>query len=373
MQTNQEFQVKGEISNLKSDTIYLKLIDEKNIKYDTLIATKGKIQYSTVLNSFTTITLGIKDSIKIKNGRWVKNKDKDLLLFAKPGDNLSLNGKVLNFSSDYKVKGSTINKEFTSLRKHKRHLIEQLAEEKVRILNHLHEQEQPVLKEVKAVHPKVEADFQRSEKYIQLIEKIRQINTEYSKKHPNSYVHLYILLQEKNSETLLTQYELLPEKLKEHYWGRLISNKISGNFDLMIGSDIPRIIRTTITGDSINTNKLKGKYTVLYFWGTWCTWSENGFSKMRECYDKYKPNVEVIGVACQADNNAVNIQEYLSDNIMPWETVMSSSGDTNLASLFDIIEYPTKLIIDPSGILVGIYKGENNDFYEQIECFIKGD
>jgi len=373
MHPNQEFRVKGEIENLKSDTIYLKLIDEKNIRYDTLIATKGKIQYSTVLNGFTTINLGIKDSIKMKNSEYLKNKDKDLLLFAEPGDNLSLYGKVLNFSTDYKVKGSTINKEFSSIRKQKRHLIEQLAEEKIRILNQNQEQGQKVLKDVQGGHPAEETDFQSSEKYNYLNEEIRQIDAEYSIKHQNSYVYLYKLLQEKNIETLLKQYESLPEKLKEHYWGRLISNNISGNFDLIIGSDIPTIKATTISGDCIKTNELKGKYAVLYFWGTWCTWNENGFGKMRDCYEKYKPNVEFIGVACEENNSTVNVQEYLTQNVIPWNTIINSFGVDDLTTLFKIIEYPTKLIIDPSGALVGIYKGENNDFYEQVERFMKED
>ena len=92
---------------------------------------------------------------------------------------------------------------------------------------------------------------------------------------------------------------------------------------------------------------------------------------MQECYEKYNSNVEFIGVACEENNSTVNVQEYLTENVFPWNTIMNSFGDNDLTTLFKIIEYPTKVILDPSGVLVGIYKGENNDFYKQIERFMK--
>lgn len=109
-------------------------------------------------------------------------------------------------------------------------------------------------------------------------------------------------------------------------------------------------------------SKLKGKYVVLDFWGTWCSPCIKGFPKMKEYYEKYRTRVEFVGIAC--NDKEYKWREYLSKNELPWINLLNNENEIpNVSSLYGVSSLPTKVIIDPEGKIVTIVNGESEEFY----------
>ena len=111
----------------------------------------------------------------------------------------------------------------------------------------------------------------------------------------------------------------------------------------------------------------KGKYVVVDFWGSWCTWCIKGFPKMKEYYHKYGGKLEIVSVACYDKED--KWKEAVSKYNLSWTNVFSSDGTTEVR--FGVKGYPYKVVISPNGKVVKCFLGETDDFYRLLDEKLK--
>jgi peroxiredoxin len=142
----------------------------------------------------------------------------------------------------------------------------------------------------------------------------------------------------------------------------------------VLGKPIPDFIATTISGDTIEMNKLNGKVVVMNFWSINC-----------------RP--------CIAEMPGMNklVKEYKKNNVafvaITWETVKRVKEDflnrykfdfaivTDALPIIDKIAasgYPTTYIIDKKGIIKAAWNGGSTgekageEYYEKTKLIIDG-
>lgn len=100
---------------------------------------------------------------------------------------------------------------------------------------------------------------------------------------------------------------------------------------------------------------------ILDFWASWCLPCRKSHPKFIEIFNKYrKSNLNVISIS-----EDENIDEWkkaiVKDSISIWPNMLSlkDENDTNLSQKYNINFYPTKVLIDKNGMIIGIYIGEN--------------
>ncbi|MEJ2005648.1 MAG: TlpA disulfide reductase family protein, partial [Cyclobacteriaceae bacterium] len=111
----------------------------------------------------------------------------------------------------------------------------------------------------------------------------------------------------------------------------------------------------------------EGKYIVLDFWGSWCAPCIQGIPKMKEYYDKYSSEMEIIGIACNdQDENWRNAIEKYNLN---WTHLKNNDDavEADVSVRYGVSAFPTKVIIDPDGIIRGYFAGEGDDFYAGLD------
>lgn len=108
----------------------------------------------------------------------------------------------------------------------------------------------------------------------------------------------------------------------------------------------------------------KGKYTVLDFWGMWCGWCVKGIPQMKEAYAKHKERVEFVGVDCNEPEQTW--RKGLEKHQMPWIGVWAGD-DRSVQNDYGIQAYPTKIVIDPAGVIVKRFEGESEEFYKYLD------
>lgn len=120
-----------------------------------------------------------------------------------------------------------------------------------------------------------------------------------------------------------------------------------------------------INGNDFNLASLfgKGKYIVVDFWGSWCSWCIKGFPKMKEYYNKYKDRLEIVGVACYDKED--KWKASVAKNNVPWLHVFSPDGITE--ERYGVTGYPYKVLISPKGKVIKCFKGETDEFYETLD------
>lgn len=122
----------------------------------------------------------------------------------------------------------------------------------------------------------------------------------------------------------------------------------------------PDFTLKNLEGKDVSLSDFRGKWVILDFWGSWCIWCIKGFPELKEAYEKYKGELEVIGLDCRETEEAwkAGVAKYE----LPWVNLYCPDGNP-LISEFGIQGYPTKAIIDPQGKIRNITTGHNPEFF----------
>ena len=120
-----------------------------------------------------------------------------------------------------------------------------------------------------------------------------------------------------------------------------------------------------LDGTPLSLSSLRGKYVVLDFWGSWCSWCIKGFPDMRAYYNKYKDKLEILGIDC--NDTEEKWREAVKKHEASWRHVRQSKETTDVSGLYGVKGYPTKIIIDPEGRIAKVVVGESPEFYEFLD------
>jgi len=112
---------------------------------------------------------------------------------------------------------------------------------------------------------------------------------------------------------------------------------------------------TTIDGEEITSESLKGKTILVQFWTTWCPHCRNDQSAVDRITRSFDSE-EVAVLAVDVDESNKTVAQYLKAR--PRSCPIILSRDTTLTSLLTKESFPTYVVIDPDGHIAGTRKGE---------------
>ena len=133
--------------------------------------------------------------------------------------------------------------------------------------------------------------------------------------------------------------------------------------------DAPGFTLPDTDGKEVKLSDFRGKWVVLDFWGSWCIWCVRGFPHLKEAYEKYRPELEVIGIDCNETKE--EWLEGVKKHELPWVNLYcDTQADSSLMEAYGIGGFPTKAIINPEGKLVDITVGDDPGFYDKLAKFM---
>lgn len=280
---------------------------------------------------------------------WCKNRT--VTFYAEPNDTITIEGKLKEYSVDYTITGNKINEQYSEYRKEYLPLFE--TEIKLTIEQNRAERSTMPLDSIKS---KSSARWAYN-KYLWLeslkfVEK--HLDYEYS---PRLIFPLYVPYD---------SLEMYKNKLHKNVFkadiGRRYLEEVrreGNNFKTESGK-APNFKFKSHKGKRYKLSDFRGKFIVLDFWGSWCGPCLAGIPKMKEYYNLYSEDIEIIGIACKDKDknwrNAIQRQKLI------WLNTLNSNKN-DISELYGINSYPTKIIIDREGIIIKKFSGENEDFY----------
>jgi len=196
-------------------------------------------------------------------------------------------------------------------------------------------------------------------------EEMREAYLDFFEKYPRSYVTAYFLsfnIIELNqgglpTESLNNYYAGFPEAVKNSIYGKGVAKQLEKRKIAAPGTDVIDFAKNDLNGNPLSLLSFRGKYVLLDFWGSWCVPCRKGNPHLKELYQRYKSKgFDIIGIA--ADNDTPDAwKKAIEKDGLPWHHILLDDLDKK----YNITSYPTKILIDKNGKIIGRYGSEEEE------------
>ncbi|MBA10660.1 TlpA family protein disulfide reductase [Flavobacteriaceae bacterium] len=147
------------------------------------------------------------------------------------------------------------------------------------------------------------------------------------------------------------------------------SNSITSN--LIIANDHIKTFKTnaTLSNEYFDFDDLKGKYMLIDFWGTWCAPCVKEMPQIKKIYEYYSDKLYVLGINTR--DNKARLRQFITSNEYPWTQLINGTGLSDFVLKFNVVGFPTKLIVDPNGKILHRFVGSGEKAFDKLEELLK--
>lgn len=303
--------ITGEIKGLTNDTIYLYSTNGITNRLDTIYAKSGKFSHTLKIDTITTATLLLNDSIQYP-------------VFMDKGNQIEVKGNLAE--KFLEITGHPANDELTAFQKELKGLGRPST---------------------KALQEKVETFIRQ---HHSSLASIYLLDKYFIQKEQPDYRKIKDLISQMTG-ALLDQPTI--EKASEYIgrWENVNDGKSAPYFNLpnAKGENISRL-----------SDKLKNKYLLVNFWSSYTTdsISKRELKRIYRNYGKDK-HFAMLGISIDFDKKAW--KDCIKKDTLNWEQVCDSTGwDSETIKRFAVLELPTHILISPNGgIITRDIKGDS--------------
>jgi thiol-disulfide isomerase/thioredoxin len=360
------FSISGKIEGLDSKKMFVIIPDEESpngVRRDSIAVDNGSFHFSSKTDKLTYVSIspGVEKVVKRVGNGYYPVKSSLLQLFIYPGAKIKVAGKITDHVDAY-PSGDPANKDLAGLNRSINSLTNTAVNMNVKIANKL--VTDTVL--IRKMKDSIEA-IDRS---------VVRIKNDFLRNNLSSVASAWLLSDmmirsQISNEDAIDVFRKLDTKLDDITYYKEVGARVKGILSTRKGDVAPAIESVnTPDGKAFSLASLKGKYVILDFWGTWCVPCIQGMPRMKEYLDKYKGKLEIVGVAKESDRGE-RWKKFLNEKpAFAWHHVLNTSKDDHVLK-YNVAGYPTKIILDPSGIIVDRYVGEDDGFYTRLDELLK--
>ena len=201
-------------------------------------------------------------------------------------------------------------------------------------------------------------------------EEFRKAYLDFFKEYPQSFVTAYFLSQDVigmnqgvfPTDSLQAYYNRLRTPVKNSWYGKKIIEELAKRKVAVPGMEAFNFIQADINGRALSLSSFRGKYILLDFWGSWCVPCRKGNPHLKELYYHYKDKgFDIIGIAKDDNTKDAWIKAVEKDRL-PWHQILCESLDIK----YSITSYPTKILIDKQGLIIGRFGEDEIELDQQL-------
>ena len=203
-----------------------------------------------------------------------------------------------------------------------------------------------------------------------------QVDYAFFAAHPGSYItalYLALHVHELSLDSLQMFYDRLGTVMQQSVPGKKIGKELDSVKAGSPGSKASDFSASDINGNNVTLSAFKGKYVLIDFWASWCVPCRKSMPHVKELYAMYRPKgLEVIGVSDDDRDTTAWKKAVAKDGTDVWHNILrggdpekprkneKSGNDINVR--FGVSSLPTKILINPSGVIIGRYdKGTDEE------------
>lgn len=237
----------------------------------------------------------------------------------------------------------------------------------------LYNERKAIMKQYEAATPEEQGKLRG--KLSEVYGKIQEIEIEYAKAHPSSYLvpeMIYMTSSSMPFEDLEKICLQMSEDAKKSEMGQYIIRDYEGRKNTKPGMPAPQFCSQDVqTGKMVDLKQFLGKYVLVDFWATWCVPCRKSNPHVLELYKKYHgKGLEVIYIA-DDDNNVPKLKEAIKKDglqkmhhiLRGLKTISRGNYDrtNDISDKYAVHTIPTKYLIDKEGKIVGKMRDDELD------------
>jgi thiol-disulfide isomerase/thioredoxin len=365
----------AEIEGFGNDTLLVDYLPvsqffeiDKRFK-DTIISVNNKFEFDLPIGEAILTTISSKKgSYKRMIGGTYFPRHKNLVLLLKPNEQITVNGKLHDYYLEYEAKGSPFNEEYSRLRSEYIEEMSQAAKIELQL--------DTLLSENADREQILPLFIQRNElNGMATKQELKFIKSNYDKE-----LAAYFLARPRERYDTIGNYSAFYEKLNSEIKDGIFKNMLDAQHlkykkllkvkeaekNIVVGKTAPDFTLTSISGEEFALSSVKDKIIILDFWGSWCGWCLKGIPQMKNYYEKYKSQIEIVGIACK--DSEENWKKSVEENHLEWKHVINhKNSDNDVSVLYGVKSYPTKIILDKDKKTLAKFVGETDSFYEKLD------
>ena len=112
----------------------------------------------------------------------------------------------------------------------------------------------------------------------------------------------------------------------------------------------PAFAVTTLDGQHVSMDQLKGKVVLLDFWATWCGPCREALPHMKKIAKNFSGQPLVI-LSISLDSDEQKWKDFIGKNDMNWMHYRDGAFEGPIAKMFNVKAIPHTFTIDPDGVL----------------------
>lgn len=180
------------------------------------------------------------------------------------------------------------------------------------------------------------------------------VEENYFKKNPDSYVSLYILNNHGGTDnpSFEANFNKLSARIRNSEMGRGLIATINAIKSVDVGQSAKDFVQNNTEDKPVSLSSFKGKYVLLDFWASWCGPCRSEHPSMKMAYQKFKnKGFEIIAVSM--DNKKDAWLKAIAEDGVPWTQVSDLKGTKNQVTLmYGVSAIPQNFLIDPDGKII---------------------
>jgi thiol-disulfide isomerase/thioredoxin len=300
-------------------------------------------------------------------------------LYITPG-NMQLSLDFNKFPDDVNLKGSSVQDEAEKLNKLKAPIMAQIKplSEAYNKANGIYIAAMKAKKDEATLDALKEKANEAKDAMDPYYKQIGDIDKEFMDNHPASYVTASLLRYRISGMPIHegeARYNKLTDAIKNSSLGKEIKETLDGLRKGSPGAKAYVFSSTELRGEPLSLADFKGKYVLVDFWASWCVPCRAGNPHLLKLYSKYKNSgkgLEIIGISDDDGHPDAWKKAVEKDGIGVWKHVLRGlkqlpgykfDRSADISDHYGIHSLPTKILIDPNGMIIGRYGGggENDE------------
>lgn len=162
------------------------------------------------------------------------------------------------------------------------------------------------------------------------------------------------LLKNRPFEFVQARYDSLDASVKASVQGVELGKKIEAASHFSVGGTPEDFTLPDPDGNNFSLSQLRGHYTIIDFWASWCGPCLAEAPNVKAIYEKHhKDGLEILGVSLDEEKSRDKWVEAIKENGLDWHQVSSLKGwDCPVAKSFNVTGIPRMFILDPDGKII---------------------